>query len=140
MIVNVPNHKIGTSYSFAQLSAAYNADPQDEAGAHFLLYRGDDVLALCLRHKYNPEPGEVQVGNDAAVAAWGKTVAGLKGKRTLPVYHSPRGGRFYQFKGDYLVTGDTDDPQELAKRKAPVPLSRIIFLKPVTKDPGKLRM
>jgi hypothetical protein len=131
MIVTVPNHKIGTTYSFAQLSAAYSADPQNDADAPFLLYRGDDVLALCLRHKYNPEPGEVWVGDNAAVAAWGRTVAELKGKRTIPVYHSPRGGKFYQFKGEHLVTGDTTDPQELAKRKAPVPLSRIIFLTPV---------
>lgn len=133
-MVAVPNHKIGTSYSFDQLSAAYNADTQTEADAHFLLYRGDEVLALCLRHKYNPQPGEVWVGDDAAVATWGKTVAGLKDKRTIPVYYSPRGGKFYQFKGEYLITGDTDDPQELAKRKAPVPLSRIIYLKSVTKD------
>lgn len=130
-MVAVPNHKIGTSYSFSQLSAAYNADPQKEADAHFLIYGGEEVLALCLRHKYNPEPGEVWVGDRAAIAAWGKTVAGLKGKRTIPVYHSPRGAKFYQFKGQYLITGDTDDPQELAKRKAPVPLSRIIYLKPV---------
>jgi hypothetical protein len=131
MMVPVPNHKIGIPYSFAQLSAAYKADPQDEADAHFLLYRGDEVLALCLRHKYNPEPGEVWVGDNAPVAAWGKTVAGLKDKRTIPVYHSPGGGKFYQFKGEHLITGDTTDPQELAKRKAPVPLSRIIFVTPV---------
>jgi len=131
MIVAVPNHKIGTSYSFNQLSAAYNADPQKEADVPFLIYRGDEVLALCLRHKYHPEPGEVWVGDKAAIAAWGKTVAGLKGNRTIPVYHSPRGAKFYQFKGDYLITGDTDDPQELAKRKAHVALSRIIYLKPV---------
>jgi len=131
MIVAVPNHKIGTSYSLPQLSAAYNADPQKEADAPFLLYRGDEVLALCLRHKHHPEPGEVWVGDKAEVAAWGKTVAGLKGQRTIPVYHSPGGAKFYQFKGDYLITGDTDDPQELAKRKAHVPLSRIIYLKPV---------
>jgi hypothetical protein len=134
MMVAVPNHKIGTSYSFAQLIAAYNADPQNEADAHYLLYRGEEVLALCLRHKYNPEPGEVWVGNDAAVAERGKMVAGLKDKRTIPVYYSPRGGKFYEFKGEYLITGDTDDPQELAKRKASVPLSRIIYVKPVTKD------
>src|SRR5687768_15463719 len=131
MMVTVPNHKIGTTYSFAQLSAAYSADAQNDADAHFLLYRGDEVLALCLRHKYHPEPGEVWVGDKAAVAAWGKTVAGLKDQRTIPVYYSPRGAKFYQFKGDYLITGDTDDAQELAKRKAHVPLSRIIYLKPV---------
>jgi hypothetical protein len=135
MMGAVPDHKIGTSYSFSQLSAAYNADAQDEADASFLLHRGDEVLALCLRHKYNPEPGEVWVGDKKDVAAWGETVAGLKGKRTIPVYHSPREGKFYQFKGQYLITGDTDDPQELAKRKAPVPLSRIIYLQPVAKDP-----
>jgi hypothetical protein len=134
MMGTVPSHKIGTSYSFAQLSAAYNADPQKEADAHFLIYRGDEVLALCLRHKYNPKPGEVWVGDKAAVAAWGKTVAELKGKSTIPVFHSPRGAKFYQFKGHYVITGDTDDPQELAKRKAPVTLSRIIYLKPVATD------
>jgi hypothetical protein len=134
MMVTVPNHKIGTSYSFAQLSAAYNADPQKEGDAHFLIHRGDEVLALCLRHKHHPEPGEVWVGDKAAVAAWGKTVAGLKGQRTIPVYHSPGGAKFYQFKGQYVITGDTDDPQELAKRKAHAALSRIIFLKPVATD------
>jgi hypothetical protein len=134
MVVAMPNHKIGASYSFSQISAAYNADPQNESDAHYLLYRGDEVLALCLRHKYNPHPGEVWVGDDPAVATWGKTLAGLKGKRTIPLYYSPRGGKFYQFKGQYLVTGETDDPLELAKRKGPVPLSRIIYVKPVTQN------
>lgn len=134
MMVTVPSHKIGTSYSFAQLCAAYNADAQKEADAHFVIYRGDEALALCLRHKHHPEPGEVWVGDKAAVAAWGKTVAGLKGKSTIPVYHSPGGAKFYQFKGHYVITGDTDDPQELAKRKAHVALSRIIYLKPVVTD------
>ena len=127
----MPNHKPGANYSFPQLVHAYNADPQGDADAHFLLWRGDEILALCLRFKFNPDPGEVWVGNDPAVAAWGRKLAALKDKQTVPLYYSLRGRTLYEFKGQQLITGDTEDPEELARRKSPVPLSRIVFLKPV---------
>ena len=127
----MPNHKLGTSYSFSQLVNAYNADPQSDTDAHYLLYRGDEILALCLRYKYNHDPREVWVGNAPVVAEWGRKLVALKDKKTLPLYYSQRGRTLYEYKDHQLITGDTDDPQELARRKSPVPLSRIIFLKPV---------
>ncbi len=127
----MPNHKSGTSYSFSQLVKAYNADPQSDTDAHYLLYRDDEILALCLRHKYNHDPGEVWVGDAPVVAEWGKKLAALKDKKTLPLYYSQRGRTLYEYRDHQLIAGDTDDPQELAKRKSPVPLSRIVFLKPV---------
>ena len=128
----MPNHKVGASYSFSQLVKAYNADPQGDDDAHYLLYRGDEILALCLRHKFNHDPREVWVGNNPVVAEWGRKLAALKDKKTLPLYHSQRGRNLYEYKGHQLIIGDTDDPQELAKRKSPVPLSRIVLLKPVS--------
>ena len=127
----MPNHKVGASYSFVQLVKAYNADPQGDRDAHYLLYRGDEILALCLRHKFNHDPREVWVGNDPVVAEWGRKLAALKDRKTLPLYFSQRGRTLYEYKDHQLIIGDTDDPQELAKRKGPVPLSRIVFLKPV---------
>jgi len=127
----MPNHKVGTCYSFAQLVKAYNADPQSDADAHYLLYRGDEILALCLRHKYNHDPKEVWVGDAPVVAEWGRRLTALKDKKTLPLYYSQSGRTLYEYRDHHLITGDTGDPQELAKRKSPVPLSRIVFLKPV---------
>jgi hypothetical protein len=132
----MPNPQIGANYSFTQLLKAYNADPQGEGDAHFLLYRGDEILALCLRHKFNHQTGEVWVGNAPVVAEWGRKLAALKDKQTLPLYYSPRNRTLYQYRGQQLISGDTDDPQELAKRRSHVPLSRIVFLKPVEHGPA----
>jgi hypothetical protein len=127
----MPDHKIGSSYSLSTLLNAYHADAQTDADALFLLYRGDEILALCLRQKFNPEPHEVWVGDDPVVAEWGKKLASLKGQKTIPVYYSHRGRSFYTFMGHHLITGDTDDPLELAKRKGPVALSRVVFISQV---------
>jgi len=127
----MPNHKVGANYSFAHLLRAYNADAQGDDDAHFLLYRGDEILALCLRHRFNHAPGEVWVGNDPVVAEWGRKLATLKDKQTLPLYYSQRGRTLYEYKGHHLITDDSEEPHELAKRKSPVTLSRIVFLKPV---------
>ena len=127
----MPNHKVGTTWSFSTLLNAYHAEPQADDDAHFLLYKGDEILALCLRHKFNPKPGEVWVGNEPVVAEWGKRLASLKDKKTLPVYYSPRNRKFYTFMGQHLITGDTEDPHEIAKRNGPVPLSRIVFLQQI---------
>lgn len=131
------NHKVGSSYSFGQLASSYKADPQRETDAHYLLYKGDEILALVLRHKYNPEPLEVWIGNETEVAAWGKKLAELKGKKPVPVYLSPPSRKFYEFKGYRFVTGDTDKPEDLAKRKGPVPLSRVVFIHPVQTTPTR---
>lgn len=113
------------------LRAAYKADPQNDGDPHFLLYRGDEIVALCLKHRFNPEPNEVWVGDDAVTAEWGKKLAALKDTRTLPLYYSPGGRAFYIYKGHHLISDDTTEPQELAKRKGHVPLSRVVFLQPV---------
>lgn len=127
----MPNHKIGSNHSFSQLVAAYGADAPQEKDAHYLLYKGDEILALCLRYKFNPEPGEIWVGDETKVAEWGAKLAALKDKKTLPLYYSPRSRTFYEFKGYQSITGDTDKAEDLAKRKGPVPLSRIVFIHPI---------
>jgi hypothetical protein len=129
----MPNHKVGGTYSFSQLLNAYNADAQAEADAHFLLFRGEEILALCLRAKYNPKLDEVWVGDDQVVAEWGRKLAALKGEKTIPVYYSQRGRRLYEYKDHHLITGDTCDPVDLEKRNGPVPLSRIVFIMPVSR-------
>ncbi len=138
--MGMPNHQLGANFTFPQLLHAYNADPQEEDDAHYLLFRGDEILALCLRYHFNPEPGEVWVGDQAGkgdrpgVAEWGRRLAELKDKKTLPVYYSPRNRTLYEFKGEYLITGDTVEKDELAKRHGPVPLSRIVFIKPAPRS------
>ena len=127
----MPNPKLGNNYRFSDLLHAYGADQQSDSDAHFLLYRGDEILALCLRQKFNPKPGEVWVGDDPVVAEWGSKLASLKGKKTLPLYYSQRGRTLYTFMGDHLITGDTEDQQELERRRAPVGLSRIVFIKQI---------
>lgn len=129
----MPNHKPGANYLFEQLVKAYNADPPADPDACFLLSRGEEILALCLRHKYHHDPGEVWVGNDPAMAEWGRQLAALKDQKTLPLYYSPRNRTLYEFRDQHLITGDTEDPQELAKRKGPAPLSRVVFVKPVVR-------
>lgn len=131
MLAAMTNHTIGSNHSFGHLLSAYNADSQSDGDAHFLLYRGEEILALCLRHKFNRVPEEVWVGDAKAVALWGERLAGLKGQKTVPVYYSPRSRTLYEFRGHHLITGDTTDPKELAERKGPVPLSRIVFLQKV---------
>ena len=125
----MPDYKIGSNHSFGHLMTAYNADAQRDEDAHFLLYRGDEILALCLRHKYNPKPDEVWIGDAKAVAAWGERLAALKDKKTVPVYYSPRNRTLYEFKGHHLITGDSMKPDDLEDRRGQVPLSRVVFLK-----------
>ena len=127
----MPDHKIGSNHSFGHLMTAYHADPQRDEDAHFLLYRGDEILALCLSYKYNPKPDEVWVGDAEAVARWGERLAALQGKKTVPIYYSPRNRTLFEFKGYHLITGDTVKPDDLKERRGPVPLSRIVFLKNV---------
>ena len=124
----MPNHIPGRDYAFTNLVAAYHADPQNEEDAHYLLYRGDEILALCLRQKFNPRADEIWVGDDPVVAEWGRKLAALKDAKALPLYYSARGRNLYTFKGHYLITRDTDNPEELANRKSVVPLSRIVFI------------
>jgi hypothetical protein len=127
----VPDHKLNSNYSFEQLVLAYGAERAPDGGPHDLLYRGGEILALCLRYKYNHHPAEVWVGHDPISADWGRKLADLKDKKTLPLYYSPRGRTLYQYKGQHLITGDTTDPQELTARRSPAPLSRIVFLRPL---------
>ena len=127
----MPTHRPGASYSFSQLIGAYHADPQKEIDPHCLLCRGDEILALCLRRKFHPQPLEVWIAAEPAAAEWGKKLAALKDSKTLPLYYSQRGHTLYEYKDHHMILGDTDDPQELAKRKSPVPLSRVVFMKPV---------
>jgi hypothetical protein len=130
----VPNHSIGSNHTFGNLSKAYAADPQGEGDADFLLHRGDEILALCLRARFNPKPEEVWVGDTAEVAKWGERLASLKGTKTVPVYYSPKGRTLYEFRGHYLVTGDTTAKDDLEKARGPVPISRIVYIKPVPKS------
>jgi hypothetical protein len=132
----VPNHQLGSNHTFGNLLKAYGADPQGENDAHFLLYRGDEILALCLRYKFNPTPGEVWVGDASEVKRWGERLAALKGKKTVPLYYSPRGRTLYEFKGQHLITGDSTEPNEVQTRKGPVPLSRIVFVQNVHATPS----
>jgi hypothetical protein len=125
---------LGKSYSFAQIMSAYRADPPTGGAGDqfFVLHRGDEIVALCLRYKFNPKPGEAWVGTVPAVAIWGERLAQCKDKQTVPLYYCPRHRSFYEFLGPHLVTGDTVDPQELAARKGAGPLSRVVFLSKVS--------
>jgi len=127
----MPNHIPGANYAFSQLVTAYHADLQSDVDAHFLLFRGEEILALCLQYKFNHNPNEVWVGTAPVLAEWGKKLAALKDKKTVPLYYSTKGRTLYEYKDHQLITGDTEDPEELAKRKSLAPLSRIVFLKPV---------
>ena len=132
----MPDHKLGSSHSFANLMAAFHADQQTDEDTHFLLFRGDAILALCLRHKFNPIPAEVWVGDAPEVARWGERLAALKNKQTVPVYYSRPGRKLFEFRGHHLITDETIDPKELAQRKSPVQLSRIVFLKQIQQRPA----
>src|SRR4051812_42949182 len=103
----MPNIKIGLEYTFSQLCQAYGADQQSDTDAHYLLYKGEEILAACLRHKYNHKQDEVWVGNEEAVARWGERLASLKEKKGLPLFYSEKGRTLYTYKGDCLITGDT---------------------------------
>lgn len=130
MLVSMPDLTIGSNYSFSQIVAAYRADPPGSDDTQFfILHRGDEIAALCLRYRFNPEPGEVWVGDAPAVVLWGERLAQCKDQKSVPLYYSPRSRSFYEYKGHHLITGDTTDPEELAKRRSPVALSRIVFLK-----------
>jgi hypothetical protein len=127
----MPNHRPGATYSLADLVAAFHADPPTNDDPHFLLFQGEEILALCLRYKYNPDPNEVWVGDAENVAAWGKKLVELKDKKTLPLYYCQRGRTLYEYKDHHLITGETTQAEDLAARKSVVPLSRVVFIKPV---------
>jgi hypothetical protein len=133
MLCPMQDLTVGKNYSFSQIVAAYHADPPGggEDEQFFILHRGEEIVALCLRYKFNPETGEVWVGTDPAVAQWGERLVQCKGKQTVPLYYSPRNRTFYEYKGHQVITGDTSEPTELAARKSPVALSRVIFLRKV---------
>ena len=133
MLGSMQDLTVGKTYSFSQIAAAYHADPpgSGEDDPFFILHHGEQIVAVCLRHKFNPEPGEVWVGNAPPGALWGERLAQCKGKQTVPLYYSPRNRTFYEFKGHHAVTGDTTEPKELTERKGPGPLSRVVFLKKV---------
>jgi hypothetical protein len=139
MLVGMADLIIGKSYSFSQVMVAYHADPPSEGGEFFILHRGEEIVALCLRYKFHPEPGEVWVGDAPAAALWGERLAQCKGQKTVPLYYRPRNRAFYQFEGQHLVSGDTIVPQELATRKSPVPLSRIVFVEKVSVPTSALK-
>jgi len=130
-VSGMPDYAIGTTHTLPNLAKAYKADPQGSADGSFLLHRGEEILALCLRQKLNPRPGEVWIGAEPAAVQWGERLAGLKGKRAVPVYFLPRGRTLYEFRGDHLITGDTTEANELAERKSPAPLSRVVYIKAI---------
>lgn len=130
----MPNHAIGSNHTFGNLMTAYGADKQRDEDAHFLLYRGTEILALCMRAKFNPKPDQVWVGDDDEVAKWGERLAALKGNSTIPVYYSPKGRTFYEYRGQHLITGDTTAKVDLEKARGPIPISRIVYIKPVPKS------
>jgi hypothetical protein len=133
MLSHMADLIVGKSYSFAQIVAAYHADApgEGEGDSFFVLHRGEEILALCLQQKPNPEPGEVWIGDAPAAVQWGERLAQCKGKKTVPLYYCPRNRSFYEFKGHHLITGDTTEAAELTGRKSPGPLSRIVFVKKV---------
>jgi len=130
MIALMQDLQVGSNYSLAQIMKAYHADPPTgEDEPFYILHRGEEIVALCLRHKFHPEPGEVWLAGDPAAALWGERLAQCQAKQTVPLYFCPGGRRFYEFKGRHLITGETTDPKDLATRKAHAPLSRVVFLK-----------
>ena len=129
--MKTPSHKIGSTYPFGLIRAAYGADEPSDSKPPYLLYCGDEIVALCLRYNLNPKAGEVWIGNEAGIAASGQQLAALKDKKSLPLYYSPRGRTFYEFKGHHSIINDTTDAKELEQRKGSVPLSRIVFISPL---------
>ena len=125
----MPNHVLVRTYSFRNLVAAYGGDKASINDPRYLIFKGDKILALCLRNYYNQDPGEVCVGDIEAFAKWGAKLAALKGGKSIPLYYAKR--HLFEYKGQYLITGDTEDAGELAQRHSPVPLSRIVFLRAV---------
>jgi hypothetical protein len=130
MLAPMPDLTIGKTYSFSHIVAAYRADPLGGgAEEFFIVHRGDEIAALCLRHKDHPEPGEVWIAEAETEALWGERLAQCKDKKTVPLYYAPRGRNFYEFKGHHLITGESTDGAELGRRKSHVPLARVVFLK-----------
>ena len=109
----------------------YQHDPSD---LYWVVFRGRQILALCLRFDYNrrilQEPAEVWVGGDSPTDEWGEVLANDTAR--VPVYVKKDEDDF-TYLGEFDVLSRTATAAELQHAKDSVPhkrgISRIVFLK-----------
>jgi len=121
----------GDHFTRKQILALYQHDPSDLL---WVVFRGRQILALCLRFDYNrsilQEPAEVWVGADSPTAEWGDILANDTAR--VPVYVKQDQDDF-TYLSEYAVLSRTATAKEIQHAKDSVPhnrgISRIVFLK-----------
>jgi hypothetical protein len=126
----MPNHKPGAFYTLSQIRKAYHADESEKDAPRFLLHSGSDILALCLDYRSNPLPHEVWVPCYGTNPDWGAALAALKGEKSLPVYYRQRGRALFEYRDHHVITGETQDRREIAKRFRPARSGIFLLFEP----------
>jgi len=124
-------HKPGVHYTREAIRAEYDAAATTP---WFVVHHGDQLRALRLRRSNNPQisstPAQVWIGKGPDREPWGERLAIAAGAIHLYVAETDNED-VYTYLGGYLVTGNTQEPQELhAAQQSPGigPLSRIVYL------------
>jgi hypothetical protein len=124
----------GKDYSYGEVAGFFKPKP---TAVHFVLVRGQQIVALRLRHDYNPNitrnPAEIWVGAKGQVERWGGVLAA--DTKRVPVFVKPEGTTRYTYHGEYQVLDRKASAAELTiarglmKKVHTQGVSRIVFLK-----------
>jgi hypothetical protein len=105
----------------------------DDEPPRFMIRRGEQILALCMRADSNPGvdryPVEVWIEEGSLLEVWGDRLAMDTG--ALRLYVASAQGAGFRDRGVYQVIGSSDNPLDLAQRTARwggEKLSRVVFL------------
>ena len=121
----------GDHFSRKQILGFYQHDPSD---LYWVVFRGRQILALCLRFDYNrrilQEPAQVWIGDDSPTDEWGDILANDTAR--VPVYVKKDEDDF-TYLGEFEVLSRTATAAELQHASDSIPhkrgMSRIVFLK-----------
>lgn len=133
-------HEIGRSFYLFEIAKYYQADKSKIPDyPHFLLHRGDDIVALTLRRAHtqfiSADFAQTWLTSGGQLAKWCDRLVALKGtKNTLPLYFKPADEEAYIFYGQFKVYDVKDSPNDIKLAitcGAPKALASIVFLERV---------
>ena len=124
----------GEHFTRNQILQLYQHDPSE---LYWVVFRGRQILALCLRFDFNPslqrEPAEVWIGDDSPTKEWGDILANDTAR--VPIYMKHTGENEFVYLGEFDVLNRTATEAELnaaretIRHKHQRGISRIVFLK-----------
>lgn len=124
----------GDHFSRKQILGFYQHDPSD---LYWVVFRGRQILAMCLRSDFNPHlqrvPAEVWIGDDSPTKEWGDILANDTAR--VPIYMKQTGENEFVYLGEFDVLNRTATDAELNAARETIlhqhqrGISRIVFLK-----------